>query len=385
MRKKIVSITLVITLLLAFITSFSYAEEAFDVKAKSAILIDAESGEIIYEKNINEKLPPASITKIMLLLLTMESLDENRITLQDEVVVSENAAGMGGSQVYLEEGETQKVEHLIRAISLRSANDCAVALGEYIAGSEELFVKMMNTRAKELGMNNTNFMNITGLPHENHYTTAYDISLMAKELLKHPKIHNWLTLWMSSIKVGKEKDVTQQLTNTNRLINKYKGINGLKTGYTSKAGHCLAASAKRGNLKLISVVLGSETSTIRFNETKKLLDYGFANYDSLQIAKKGSIIRKMDVDKGEIEQVNIVIEKNLSLLLKKGQSKNIDKKIILPDKLQAPLEKNAKVGEIIYSIDGKEMGRTSLLTDREVNKASVFFIFKKIFKKYVIN
>ena len=358
--------------------NFSYGENVFDVKAKSALLMDFASGEIIYDKNSHQKLNPASITKIMVLLLAMEAIDNERIKLDDEMIISSNASGMGGSQIFLEEGETQKVEDIIRAICLRSANDGAVALGEYIAGSEELFIKMMNDRAKELGMENTQFMNITGLDKEGHYTSAYDISIMSRELLKHPKIHDWLTLWMSEIKVGKKKDDVQVMVNTNRLVHDYKGTIGIKTGYTSKAGHCLSAAATRGDLTLISVVLGCENSKIRFAESKKLLDYGFANYDSVLIAKRKDIITELPIAKGKVDMVNILVKEDTNILIKKGQSNQIEKEVILPDFINAPIMKNEKIGELIIKNSGKEIKRVDLVVEDEVLKATFLDILRKI-------
>ncbi|RKD34546.1 D-alanyl-D-alanine carboxypeptidase family protein [Thermohalobacter berrensis] len=380
MKRKLVSVCISLLLLLNSM-GFIYAETSFDVKAKSAILIDASTGKVIYEKNPHKKLAPASITKIMVLLLAMEALENNKISLEDEVVVSRNASGMGGSQIYLEEGEVQKVEHLIRAIALRSANDAAVALGEHIAGSEELFVKMMNEKAKELGMLNTHFMNPTGLDDESHYTSAYDVSLMSRELLKYPKIHNWLTLWMSKVKVGKEKDIEQVLVNTNRLIHDYKGANGIKTGSTSKAGFCLSASATRGNLTLISVVMGCDSSSIRFMESKKLLDYGFANYTSIPILKKGQLVKRLPVNKGKANNVNIISKEDFSLLVKKGKGKKVEKKIVLPEYINAPINKGQKVGEMILMLDGKEVNRVDLISKEKVEKASLVDMLLKIVNK----
>ncbi|KPU28112.1 D-alanyl-D-alanine carboxypeptidase [Caloranaerobacter sp. TR13] len=376
--KKIFSV--IITLVLILNTLVVFADSNFDIQAKSAILIDASTGKVIYEKNPHEKLAPASITKIMVLLLAMEALESNKIKLDDKVVISDNASNMGGSQIYLEEGEEQTVEDLIKAISLRSANDAAVALGEYIAGSEEVFIQMMNKKAKELGMENTNFKNITGLDEEGHYTTAYDVSLMSKELLKHKKIHQWLTVWMSSVKVGKEKDVVQNLVNTNRLIHDYKGANGIKTGFTRKAGYCLSASATRGNLTLISVVMGCKNSSIRFKESKKLLDYGFANYQSIPLAKKNLVIKKIPVQKGKIESAEIIIEEDLNYLVKKGRSIEIKKEIILPSYISAPISRYSKIGEIIYRIGEKEIGRVNLVVKEDINKASIRDSIRKIFK-----
>ncbi|MTI48170.1 D-alanyl-D-alanine carboxypeptidase family protein [Sporosalibacterium faouarense] len=358
-------------------------EEPFDVEGESAILIDASSGKILYEKNIHEKLFPASVTKIMVLLLAMEAIENDRISLDDDVLISENASGMGGSQMYLEAGEIQKVEHLIRAIALRSGNDCSVALAEHIAGSYESFIDMMNEKATELGMNNTHFVNSTGLHDENHYTTAYDISLMSKELLKHTEIHKWLSMWMSTVKVGKEKDVTQEMVNTNRLIHDYPGANGIKTGYTSNAGYCLSASATKGNLTLISVILKSPSSAIRNKESMKLLNYGFANYDSIPVAKKGELIKTIPISKGKSEKMDVIAEGDLSLLVDKGQNKEVEKEILLPDKIEAPVEKNSKVGEIVYKIDGEEKGRLSLLAKEEVKKASLLDMMGKVFSRLI--
>ncbi|QIB26032.1 D-alanyl-D-alanine carboxypeptidase family protein [Caloranaerobacter azorensis] len=376
--KRIFSV--IIMFILIFNSLMCFADSKFDIQAKSAILIDALSGKVIYEKNPHEKLAPASITKIMVLLLAMEALESNKIKLDDEVIISSNASSMGGSQIYLEEGEQQTVEDLIKSICLRSANDAAVALGEHIAGSEEVFIEMMNNKAKELGMEDTSFKNITGLDEEGHYTSAYDVSIMSKELLKHKKIHQWLTLWMSSIKVGKEKDVIQNLVNTNRLIHDYKGANGIKTGFTRKAGYCLSASATRGNLTLISVVMGCKNSSIRFRESKKLLDYGFANYQSIILAKKGTVVRKIPIQKGKVESVEVVVESDLNYLAKKGSSINIEKEVILPSYINAPVSKDSKVGEIIYKVGEKEIGRVNLIIKEDINKASVKDSIRKIFR-----
>lgn len=379
---KIIAIFLV-AIIFAFSINPSYGEGNFDIEAKSAILMDFSTGEIIYEKNSNEKLPPASVSKIMVLLLAMESLEKGEINLDDEVTISGNAESMGGSQVFLEEGEIQKVEDLIKAICLRSANDASVALSEHISGSEEGFVKLMNKRAKELEMKNTNFANATGLPNENHYTSAYDIAIMSRELLKHPKIHDWLTLWMSDMKVGKNKKTTQGLVNTNRLIRFYDGANGIKTGSTQEAGFCLSASAKKGNLQLISVVLGCENSKTRFNESAKLLDYGFSNYDSVGIGKKGDMIGKVKVDKGNKETVDVVLEKDCFILIPREiSSSNVEKEILLPESLTGPIEAGTKVGEIILKVDGKQVDKINLISKDEIKKANIFDMIKKMLKVF---
>lgn len=377
--RKIISITILLLLFLMFSNhSFAETEGPFKLESKSAILVDARTGEILFEKNIHEKLPPASITKVMVLLIAMEDLDSGKIKLDDKVQVSANAERMGGSQVYLEAGEIQTVDDLLKAISLRSANDAAVALAEHISGSIDVFVQRMNDRAKELGMSNTHFKNATGLPDPEHLTTAYDISIMSRELLKYPKIHDWLTIYMTDIKVGKNKNVTQTLVNTNKLIRDYQGANGLKTGLTNDAGHCLAASAKRGNLSLVSVILGASTSNSRFSESKKLLDFGFANYESLPICRKGEVIKKVKVSKGKENTVNIVAESDYSLLIKKGDSKEIEKEIILPEIINAPYEKGQKFGEIILKNNGKEVGIVNLVAEDGMKKASIIDMFKKV-------
>lgn len=381
---KIFTSLMAILMIVGTIVIPSYANEPFEIKAKSAILIDAGTGKILYEKNSHEQLRPASITKIMVLLLAMESIDSGKIKLNDEVLVSENASGMGGSQVFLEAGELITIESLLRAIAVRSGNDAALALGEHIAGTEEIFIKMMNDKAKELGMKNTHFVNCTGLDDDNHYSSAYDITIMSRELLKHPKIHNWLSLYMTSIMVGKDKDVQQNLVNTNKLVRFYNGANGIKTGYTSKSGHCLSASATRGNLTLISVVLGCESSSIRFNESRKLLDYGFANYDSIPIYKKGDIITNLPVNKGKVVNANIIIEDDLKILVKKGTENKVEKEIKLPKYIDSPMKKNDKIGEIIVKIDGIKVGRVNLILQNDIEKANIFIIMKRMFKNLMI-
>ena len=378
-RKKILCLISILVLIFSSFT-FSTANE-FDVDAKSAILIDAGTGKVLYEKDSHQKLPPASVTKIMTMLLTMEAIENKQITLEDKVTISDHASSMGGSQLYLEPGEQRSVEQLIKGVAIASANDACVALGEHIAGSEELFVKKMNEKAAELGMKNTQFINTNGLPAEGHYTSAYDISLMSRELLKHPKIHDWLTIWMSSMKVGKNGRSTLELTNTNKLIRFYPGANGLKTGFTQEAKFCLSASAKRNNFTLVAVVLGSPTSKIRFAAAKKLLDYGFSVYNSVQIAKKGQVIEGINVEKGKGNTVNIVAKEDLRVLVKKGEEGDVKKEIILPETIKAPFDKGQKVGEInVTNSAGNNLGQVDLVTEVECKKASLFDTFKKIMK-----
>jgi D-alanyl-D-alanine carboxypeptidase (penicillin-binding protein 5/6) len=382
--KRIVTVILLPIFLFTFIAG-AFAEEEFNINAKSAILIDYYTGEVIYEKNSNDKLPPASISKIMTLLLGMEALEGGKIELSDEVRISAHAAGMGGSQLWLEEGETQTVEDLFKAICLRSANDAAVALAEHISGSEESFVKMMNEKAKSLDMKNTNFVNSTGLPHKDHYVSAHDVALMSKELLKHKKIHDWLTVYMDEMKVGKKKDKIASLVNTNSLIKDYQGTTGIKTGSTNEAGFCLSASAKRGNLQLIAVVLGSETSKIRFEESMKLLDYGFANYDSIPVGRKGDVFGKVPVHKGNMEYIEAALERDSYILLPKGKGGNMEKEILLPEFVESPIQEGEAIGNLVVKIDGNEMDNIKLVSKTNVEKAGFKEMLKKTVKSLLIN
>lgn len=382
MRKNsnILLYILIIAFLFLFVAN-AYAEtQPFDINAKSALLMDAGTGTILYEKNSHEQLPPASITKIMTMLLVMEAIEDDKITLDDEVVVSERASKMGGTQLYLEPGETKTIEELMKGVAIRSANDASVALGEYVAGSEELFVQQMNERAKELGMKNTKFMNTNGLDAEGHLTTAHDIALMSRELLKHKEVHRWFTTWMDTVVVGK-KQVPQSLVNTNRLIKTYKGINGIKTGYTSQSLHCISASATKGNSTFISVIMAAPTSPIRFNEAAKLLDYGFANYNTVEIAKKDSTVGSVKLNKGKKTQLDVFPKDDLNVLVKKGKEANVQKEIILPSSVNAPISKGDKVGEIVAILDGNEVDRVDIISKENVARASIIDILGRMFNK----
>lgn len=381
--KRIICIILILTISLVPLRIF--AEENLNINGKSAILMDYNTKKVIYEQNSKEKLYPASLTKIMTLILGMEALESGKISLTDEVRISANAASMGGSQLWLEEGETQTVENLFKAITIRSANDASVALAEHIAGSEEIFVKIMNDKAKELGMNDTNFVNASGLHHEDHYTTAYDVALMSAELLRHDQIHEWLTVYMDEILVGKKKDKVQSLVNTNRLIKEYDGTTGIKTGSTSQAGYCLSASAKKGNLHLIAVVMGSDTSKIRFDEAIRLMDYGFANFDSVIIGRKGDTVDKVLIQKGNTKYLEVTLERDCSLLIPKGQSKDITKEIVLPEYVEGPISQGDIVGELIVRIEGKEVDKVNLVAKGHVEKTTVKNMFIKVLKNFINN
>jgi D-alanyl-D-alanine carboxypeptidase (penicillin-binding protein 5/6) len=376
---KLISLVCVILLLFNY-SAFAKAEPANDlnIQAKSAVLMEASTGKILYEQNSHEKLPPASVTKVMTMLLIMEAIDNGKISFDDMVTSSEYAASMGGSQIYLEPGEQMSVHDMLKAIAVASGNDASVAMAEHIYGSEETFVKAMNDKAKELGMNDTNFVNCNGLDADNHYTSAYDIALMSRELLKHPKIHDYLTIWIDSLRDGKFG-----LANTNKLIRFYPGANGIKTGSTGKALYCLSASAKRDGMQLIAVIMAAPNTKERFNAATKLLDYGFANYSIVSGAKKGELVGELDVLKGITNKVNLVTASDFNALIKKGQQGNIDKKVNIADNLHAPVEKGQKVGEIVFSAGGEEVGKVDVITSEAVEKVSVDKVFIKLVKHWL--
>lgn len=381
MKTKLTSIILIISIL--FVSSIVYGE--IDIEGESALLMDFKSGEVIYSKNQDKKLAPASITKIMTLLIAMESLDKGKIKLTDQVVISEYASSMGGTQLYLDAGEEQTVENLIKAISVRSANDAAVALGEHIAGSNESFLNLMNAKAKELKMENTHFSNSTGLPKENHYTTAYDIAIMSRELLKYRDIIDYLSTYMEDIDVGKRKKSTQTMVNTNKLVKDYKGITGIKTGFTNEAKHCISASAKRDNLHLISIIMGAETSKLRFNEAKRLLDYGFSNYESINIGNKGDIISIIPVEKGRTNNIEVVLEDSSNLLLAKGEKAKIKKDIDLPETIKAPIEQEMVVGRLNILVDNQKVDEVNLIAKSQVKEAGFLKLLNKTVKNFIFH
>lgn len=381
MKKRLTSFILIIIMSLTSIVS--YAE--IDIKSKSSLLMDSNSGKVLHAKNENEKLSPASITKVMTLLIAMESIKSGKINLNDEVQISEHASNMGGTQVYLDVGETQTVENLIKAISIRSANDAAVALSEYISGSEEAFVKEMNKKAKELKMKNTKFSNSSGLPTKDHYSTASDIAIMSRELLTYEDIHKYISTYMDEIKVGKSKSSTQSMVNTNRLIKDYDGANGVKTGFTNEALHCISASAKRGDLELIAVVLGGETSKSRFEEAKKLLDYGFSNYESVTIGKKGDIIATIPLEKGKAESVELVLERDSHMLFSKGDKVKLGKSIKVPEYIVAPVEDKSSIGKLIVKNEETVVDEINLIAMDNVKKGNFNIMFKKVWTNFLFH
>ena len=356
----------------------SSSTNSLNLESGGAILIEQKTGEVLCEHNPHEKLRPASVTKVMSLLLIMEALDSGQIALTDKVPCTEDAAGMGGSQIWLEVGEELTVDEMLKAICVVSANDCTVAMADYLCGSEEAFVQKMNERAKELGMNDTTFMNCHGIDEDGHLTSAYDIALMSRELLNnHPTILNYTTIWMDTLRNGES-----ELVNTNKLIRNYKGATGLKTGSTSVALYNLSASATRDGLSLIAVIMKAPTTKIRFSEAQKLLDYGFSNYQYKDLASKGTVLKEADVTKGVTSKVNLVIENDVGILVKKGEDKNIEQTINVEENLSAPIYENQKVGEVIYTLNGTEVGRTNIIAAKSIEKKTFFSISAFVYENW---
>ncbi len=340
-----------------------------ELDCASALLMESESGQIIFELNADERRPVASVTKIMSILLTIEALEAKRIQLTDRLTISANAAGMGGSQVLLDAGETQTVDVLLKSMIVGSANDATVALAEHIAGSVPLFVDKMNERAKELGMNDTHFVNTTGLPAEGHYTTARDVARMAAELAEHELYYNYSTIWLDE--VVHESGRKTSLTNTNRLIRLYDGCDGLKTGSTNEAGYCMAATAKRGEMRLIAVVLGADTGKERFNIASEMMDYGFANYRMYPVSERGAKVRgQLPVNGGSEDAVGLELDEDLTLLLRKGDEAQIKLQANLPTHLTAPVRKGMQVGYVDVLLGDRVVAQVRVAASDDVRRQS---------------
>lgn len=351
---------------------------ALSLSSASACLMESSTGEVIYEQNADERLEPASVTKIMPLLLICEALDEGIITPDESVTGSEHAASMGGSQIWLEVGEQMSVSDMLKAMTVVSANDCTVAMAEHLAGSEEAFVARMNKRAEELGMKNTHFVNSTGLPVEGHYTTARDIALMTRELLKHERIFEYTTIWMDSLRGG-----AMGLTNTNKLVRFYPGANGMKTGYTDIAKYCLSATAKRDKLQLIATVMKAPSSDERFSDAKKLLDFGFANFS---VYETGEAPLPTLTVKGGVKAVMPLVCGASEILVAKGREKQIQAVIELPEFLTAPVEKDEVVGKVLYQIEGETIAETDILTTESIRRMNFWDVLKRVLSEtFVLN
>ncbi|MBE6786961.1 MAG: D-alanyl-D-alanine carboxypeptidase [Ruminococcaceae bacterium] len=343
-----------------------------DIKAKSAILLEPYTGKILYEQNCDEKLPPASITKIMPLLLVMEALERGDITLETMVSASEHACSMGGSQIWLEPGEGMTVDHLLKATVIASANDACVALGEQLAGSEEGFVALMNKRAKELGMNNTHFVNCTGLDAEGHLTTAHDVALMSAQLIKFPLIKKYSTVWMDTLRDGES-----ELVNTNKLVRFYKGTTGLKTGTTSGAKYCLSATAERDGMELVAVVMAGESSDLRFSGAKKLLDYGFANYSFKEI---GAELKENEISllKGVKKTVGVSCDEKVNVLLPKTEKSQIVRQTEWNKKITAPIKKGDEIGRVNVYVGKTQVGTLPITASEAVEKLTFWVALRWI-------
>lgn len=364
--------------------------DSMGITAKAAVLIENHSGRILYEKSKDKELIPASITKIMTLLLIFDAIKAGKISLDDEVSVSEFAAKMGGSQVYLEPGETQTVNDMIKCICIASANDAAVAMAEYVGGSETSFVNMMNEKAKELGMEHTHFMNCNGLDDtidSGHYSSAYDVALMSRELVtKHPEISDYSTVWMDEITHKTKKGDTQfGLTNTNKLVRTYNGITGLKTGSTSKAKYCLSATAKRDGISLTAVIMAAPDPRIRFSQAASLLDYGFANCTNFTDKKDSIPLKEIPLSHGSKATVIPRIEKDFSYTLtNKDDLEKVQRKITWEKDLTAPVKEGQQIGTVIYSIDDSPIGELPIYAAETVKKATFLNYIQKVLNRYLL-
>ncbi len=353
-------------------------KNSLNLESESAILIEQTTGQVLYGHNIHKQLRPASVTKVMSMLLIMEALDSGKIALTNEVPCSENASSMGGSQIWLDPKETLTVDEMLKAICLNSANDCVVAMGEYIAGSEEAFVQMMNDKAKQLGMSDTTFKNCHGLDEDGHVSSSYDISIMSRELLsKHPNITKYTTMWMETLRDGKT-----QLSNTNKLIKNYNGATGLKTGSTSLALYNLSASATRNGLSLIAVVMKAPTTKIRFGEAQKLLDYGFKNFSYKEFGKKGTLISTVNINKGVKSTIPAILENSSGVILEKGKEKDVEQLININENINAPIKKGDKLGEVSFVLKGEVISKTNLIAQEDVDKINIVSMIKNIYFKW---
>ena len=349
----------------------------------AAILIEMDSGQIIFEHNADEMRPVASVTKVMTILLALEAIDDGRASLEDMVTVSRNASGMGGSQILLDTGESQTYSQLLKSVIVGSANDSAVALAEYLYGSEELFVAYMNERAGELELTGTNYVNCTGLPAEGQYTTARDVATIAREMFSHAAYYEFSQVWLEDF--DHHDGRFTQLTNTNKLIRLYEGCDGGKTGSTEDAGYCLAATARRGGMRLVSVVLGSRTSTERFDTAAAMFDYGFANYRLYPVAEKGTPVKGgLAVNGGDAERVPLVLDGDLTLLITKGAEQSVELRPSLPESLEAPVEMGQRVGSVDVMLDGRQVASLDVVTAAEVSATGIRHVLGRIFKLWVI-
>jgi len=384
MRKKSV-LSMLLSILLCvglFAVPVQAEENGIKVEAKSAILMEPSSGKILYENNSHEKLAPASVTKIMTMLLTMEAVDSGKIKLSDKVTVSENAKKMGGSTMLLDTGEIRTVEELIKGIAIASGNDAAVAMGEYLAGGEDAFVALMNERCKALGMNDTTFKNCTGLPAQGHVSSAYDIAVMSKELLKHPTILKYSGTYMETISEGRKSPIG--LVNHNKLVRFFKGCDGLKTGFTDDAKYCISATAVRDGVRMLSVIMGAPTYKVRNRDASMLLNYGFSKYETKKLVTKDMELEKVKLSKSDDKYFICKAKDEFSIVLEKGKDCKIEKKYVI-NKNVKEFKKGDVVGECEIYLDGNLVGKVKIYTDRNIKKPGIFENLQNNFKRLFNN
>lgn len=373
MFKKVLSAALCAAVALtSTVTAGAVSDES--LSAPAAVLMEAETGKILFEKNPHEQRPCASITKVMTLLLVFEAMDAGKLSLEDTITASEHAASMGGSDIWLEPGETMSADDMIKATVVASANDAAVALAETISGSEDAFVQQMNKRAKELGMADTVFKNCNGLDEDGHITSAYDVALMSRELIKHEKIFDYTSIWLDYLRDGKT-----QIVNTNKLLKTYNGITGLKTGTTDDAGCCMSATATREGMTLISVVLGCSTGKERFADAAALLNDGFANYSVEELNLPDELPGEIEVEGGMDKSVELQCQVNKSVVKEKTNENQVQTEISLPESIEAPVKENQKIGTLTYTLDGEKIASCDITAKNEVFETSFGRIFSKVF------
>ncbi|UOF89891.1 D-alanyl-D-alanine carboxypeptidase [Fodinisporobacter ferrooxydans] len=364
-----------------YLPQVNASEVSLAKQSQAAVLMDVATGTVLFEKESHKHLPIASVTKIMTMLLVMEAVDTGKIKLSDKIRTSEHAASMGGSQIYLEPGEEMTLNDMLKGIAIGSANDACVAVAERIAGTEEAFVAMMNKKVQELGMKDTHFANTNGLPANDHYSSAYDIAIMSRALLQHEKITHWTSVYSDYLRKDSEKPLW--LVNTNKLVKFYPGMDGLKTGFTAEAKYCLAATAKRDQFRVVAVVLGAPTSPIRNQQITQLMDFAFSQYHSQLIYKANQVVEKVKISKGKQDSIELVAEKPLGVLMKKGEQLTGIQKQVVVTVQKAPVHKGQVIGYITIAKDGKELGRVNLLANQEIEKANLWDMVKRTFRGVV--
>lgn len=382
--KKILSSSLLVFLTLCFLISpcarIAIAENDVGISSRSGILMDYASGEILFAKNAETHLPVASMVKMMTILIALEEYDANNVTLDTMISTTENASGMGGSQVFIDPYVEYSFEDLLKSVIMASANDASVALAEYFNGNEKSFVNRMNKRAKELGMTNTNYVNSTGLPAPEQYSCAKDSAILMREILKHDLYHNYSSIWMDTLTHPSGRET--ELVNTNKLIRYFEGCDGGKTGSTNEAGCCLTASAKRNDMRLISVIIGAENSKTRFNESSLLLSYGFANFENKLLVDISAPLKKVKVNKGKLDEVDVYGEENFSVIVKKGDNLTYETNMEIPDAVKAPLENGDVVGKVMITKEGSVIKEVNVIVKEDIKHSSYLDNFNKIVENW---